>query len=170
MWSDLLKDTADQEQSREWKSQPGFWRFPLWSEWLQLEWREAGRAWAQRHQILQGQKLHYVLKSLISCSGGKLWRKRPFSEAWKSFELLHWWQIHLILKAGEPTSANTWPPPPILPPSHRLRPLAPCPGKRQWPWADSGTELNTVTAFLIKHQRVHSKVGEHSGAEMVLKT
>lgn len=151
---------------------PVFGDFPLRSESFQFQWREAGRAWAQRHQILQGQKLHYMPKSLISWRIRNLWRKRSFSEAWKSFELLHGWQIHLILKAGEPTSANIWPPPLIFPPSHGVRPLISRPGKWRWPWAESGLELKIVVAlaFLIKHCRVHSKVREHSEAETVLKT
>lgn len=131
---------------------------------------EAGRARAQRHQNLQGQKLYYMWKSLISWSIRNLWRKRPFSEAWKSFELLHGWQIHLIPKAGEPTSPSIWPPPLISPPSHRVRPLISCPRKWQWPWAESGVKLKIVVAFLIKHHRVHSKAGEQSGAETVFHT
>lgn len=89
----------------------------------------------------------YAKKSLISWSIRNLWRKRPFSEAWKSFELLRGWQTCFILKAGESTSANIWPPPPIFPPSHGVRPLMSGPGKRQWPWAESGVELKIVVAF-----------------------
>lgn len=36
MWSDLLKDLADQWQSREHKSQPWFWKFPLQGGLLQF--------------------------------------------------------------------------------------------------------------------------------------
>lgn len=131
---------------------------------------EAGRAWAQRHQNLQGQKLYYTWKSLISWSIRNLWRKRPFCEALKSFELLHSWQIHLIPKAGEPTSPNIWPPPLIFPPSRGVRPLISCPRKWQRPWAESGVKLKIVVAFLIKHHRVPSRAREQSGAEMVLHT
>lgn len=42
------------------------------------------------------------------------WSKRPFSKAWKSFELLHEWQIHLILKAGERQHLIIWPDLPSL--------------------------------------------------------
>lgn len=90
---------------------PGFWRFSFWSGSPQFQWRETGRAQAQRHQILQGQKFHEKTSFLHIRN---LWRKRPFSKAGKSFELLHEWQIHLILKAGEHQHLTTTPDLPSL--------------------------------------------------------
>lgn len=70
-----------------------------------------GRAQAQRHQI-KGKSSMLCEKALF-LHIRNLWRKRPFSKAWKPFELLIEWQIHLIVKAGEPTSDH-YPDPPSL--------------------------------------------------------
>lgn len=79
----------------------------------QFQWREMGGLEHKGTRSFKGKSSMLCEKALF-LHIWNLWRRRPFSKAWKPFELLTEWQIHLILKAGEPTSDQYPDPPPSL--------------------------------------------------------